>query len=61
VVLHTGEETTLDLNAIADAAVGFGLGVGAPVRAGATVAEGRLTVTTGELTARAAVRPYVRR
>jgi len=61
VVLHAGEETTLDLNTIADAAVGFGLRVGAPVRAEATAAEGRLTVTTGDLTARAALRPYVRR
>ena len=61
VILHAGEETNLDLNTITEASVAFGLRVGAPVRAEATAAEGRLTVTTGDLTARAALRPYVRR
>ena len=61
VVLHTGEETTLDLTTVADAAVAFGLSVGAPIRAVATAAEGRVTVTAGDLTTSAALRPYVRR
>lgn len=61
VVLHAGEETTLDLNTIADAAVAFGLRVDAPVRAVATAADGRITVTAGELATSAALRPYQRR
>jgi hypothetical protein len=41
--------------------VAFGLSVGAPVRAVATAAEGRVTVTAGDLTTSAALRPYARR
>lgn len=61
VVLHAGAESTLDLNTIAEASVAFGLRVGRPVRAIATAADGRLTVTTGDLTTSAAIRPYARR
>ncbi|PAW63918.1 MAG: hypothetical protein B9S34_13565 [Opitutia bacterium Tous-C1TDCM] len=61
VVLYAGEETTLDLNTVADAAVAFALNVGSPVRAAATTADGRVTVTAGDLAASAALRPYARK
>lgn len=60
-VLYQGADREVDLAALADAVVGFVFAVGDPAPAAATVREGVLTVTSGDLTVSGTVKPGLRR